>query len=140
MTPALRWAVMRAIFRDKVTGQCPQTRTFEEKGEPKRIRTEVPNSKYWFTTSFLWRKVPESDARSVPRSHCLPAQRLTARPNRRTACFDRQGVLCISSNTLCLNMTISWAKGEDHKERVGNKSHSSRHFSLPVMVSLALFP
>ena len=30
------------IVRDKVTSQCPQTTTFEEKGEPKRIRTEVP--------------------------------------------------------------------------------------------------
>ena len=29
-------------LRDKVTRQCPQTTTFEEKGEPKRIRTEVP--------------------------------------------------------------------------------------------------
>ena len=29
------------IVRDKVTGQCPQTTTFEEKGEPKRYRTEV---------------------------------------------------------------------------------------------------
>ena len=29
------------IVRDKVTSQCPQTTTFEEKGEPKRIRTEV---------------------------------------------------------------------------------------------------
>ena len=28
--------------RDKVTRQCPQTTTFEVKGEPKRIRTEVP--------------------------------------------------------------------------------------------------
>ena len=28
------------IVRDKVTRQCPQTTTFEEKGEP--IRTEVP--------------------------------------------------------------------------------------------------
>ena len=28
--------------RDKVTRQCPQTTTVEEKGEPKRIRTEVP--------------------------------------------------------------------------------------------------
>ena len=28
--------------KDKVTRQCPQTTTFEEKGEPKRIRTEVP--------------------------------------------------------------------------------------------------
>ena len=28
--------------RDEVTRQCPQTTTFEEKGERKRIRTEVP--------------------------------------------------------------------------------------------------
>ena len=27
--------------RDKVTRQCPQTTTFEEKGEPKRIRNEL---------------------------------------------------------------------------------------------------
>ena len=48
MTPALRWAAKRnrfnvsLIVRDKVTKRCPQTTTFEEKGEPKRIRTEVP--------------------------------------------------------------------------------------------------
>ena len=30
------------IARDKVTRQCPQTKTFEEKGEPKQIRTEAP--------------------------------------------------------------------------------------------------
>ena len=30
------------IVRDRVTRQCPQTAIFEEKGEPKRIRTEVP--------------------------------------------------------------------------------------------------
>ena len=29
------------IVRDKVTRQCPQATTFEEKGEPKRNRTEV---------------------------------------------------------------------------------------------------
>ena len=29
------------VVRDKVTRQCPQTTTFEEKGEPKRHRTEV---------------------------------------------------------------------------------------------------
>ena len=29
------------FVRDKVTRQCPQTTTFEEKGEPKQIRTEV---------------------------------------------------------------------------------------------------
>ena len=28
--------------RDRVTRQCPETTIFEEKGEPKRIRTEVP--------------------------------------------------------------------------------------------------
>ena len=30
------------IVRDKVARQCPQTTIFEKKGEPKRIRTEVP--------------------------------------------------------------------------------------------------
>ena len=30
------------IVREKVTRQCPQTTTSEEKREPKRIRTEVP--------------------------------------------------------------------------------------------------
>ena len=45
------------IVRDRVTKQCPQTITFEEKGEPKQIRTEVP-----LLTS------------------------LTARPNRLTLC------------------------------------------------------
>ena len=29
------------IARDKVTRRCPQTTTFEEKGEPKQFRTEV---------------------------------------------------------------------------------------------------
>ena len=45
MTPALRRAVIfnvSLIVRDKVTRQCPQTTISEEKGEPKRIRTEVP--------------------------------------------------------------------------------------------------
>ena len=47
MTSAMRWAAMfhfnvSLIVRDKVTRQCPQTTTFEEKGEPKRLRTEVP--------------------------------------------------------------------------------------------------
>ena len=30
------------IVRDKVSRQCPDTTIFEEKGEPKRIRTGVP--------------------------------------------------------------------------------------------------
>ena len=30
------------IVKDKVTRECPETAVFEEKGEPKRIRTEVP--------------------------------------------------------------------------------------------------
>ena len=29
------------VVRDKVTRQCPQTTTFEERGEPKWYRTEV---------------------------------------------------------------------------------------------------
>ena len=47
MTYALRWAAMKAILmfhncEGQRHRQCPQTTTFEEKGEPKRIRTEVP--------------------------------------------------------------------------------------------------
>ena len=47
MTPALRLAAMRAILMFLNCGgqshrQCPQITTFEEKGEPKRIQTEVP--------------------------------------------------------------------------------------------------
>ena len=48
MTPALRWAAMRAIFYvsliviDKVTRQYPHTQLLKRKGEPKRIRTEDP--------------------------------------------------------------------------------------------------
>ena len=30
------------IVKDRVTRLCPQTTTFEEKGQPKRIRTVVP--------------------------------------------------------------------------------------------------
>ena len=37
-----RFNVSLLVVRGKVTRQCPQTTTFEEKGEPKRIRTEVP--------------------------------------------------------------------------------------------------
>ena len=47
------------IVRDKVARQCPQTTTFEEKGEPKRIRTWV-------------------------RPQLTSLTRLTARPNRLT--------------------------------------------------------
>ena len=37
-----RYFNVSLIARDKVTGQRPQTTTFEQKGEPKRIRIEVP--------------------------------------------------------------------------------------------------
>ena len=30
------------IVKDKVTRQCPHTTIFEDKAEPKQIRTEVP--------------------------------------------------------------------------------------------------
>ena len=36
------WIKMGSDERDKATSQCPQTTVSEEKGEPKRIRTEVP--------------------------------------------------------------------------------------------------
>ena len=46
MTPALRWAAMKAILMfhslwGTKSKQCPQTTTFEEKGELKQYWTEV---------------------------------------------------------------------------------------------------
>ena len=46
MTPALRWAAMRAIFMFHCEGQSHKTLStnhnlFEEKGEPKRNRAEA---------------------------------------------------------------------------------------------------
>jgi len=53
------------VVRDKVTRPCPQTTTFEEKGEPKPKRRK------------------ESRSGIKPRSFRLPAAyRFTARPNR----------------------------------------------------------
>ena len=34
--------IVSVILREKVTRQCPQTTTFEEKREPKQFRTDVP--------------------------------------------------------------------------------------------------
>ena len=44
MIPALRWAAVRCFINceGQSQRQCPQTTTFEEKGEPKWNRTEVP--------------------------------------------------------------------------------------------------
>ena len=65
------------IVRDKVTRRCPQSTTFEEKGEPKRIRTEVP-----LLTSLT--------------------QLLDARPNRLTASATPSFYLIRSASACCL--------------------------------------
>ena len=57
------------IVRDKVTRQCPQTTTFEEK-EGKKSGFES-------------------------RSLCLPAYRLTARQNRLSSCSENHGSIYI---------------------------------------------
>ena len=46
------------------TGTVPTTRR-QDDTDYAAVRAWTSNSKHWFTTSFLWRKVPESDARSV---------------------------------------------------------------------------
>ena len=68
-------------MRDKVTRQCPQTTTFEEKGEPKRIRTELALTPYLplrqtgsqLSTSSLPYCVERRAAslRAAAASHCL---------------------------------------------------------------------
>ena len=46
------------IVRDQVTRQCSQTTTFEEKGELKHIRTEVPQ--LTSLTPYRWAKPTHS--------------------------------------------------------------------------------
>ena len=47
------------IVRDKVTRQCPQITTCEEKGEPKRVRTEVPQLTN--PTPYRWAKPAQEE-------------------------------------------------------------------------------
>ena len=56
------------IVRDKVTRQCPQTTTFEEKGESKQIRTEVPL--LTSLTPYRWAK-PAHNLKNLRRSCVL---------------------------------------------------------------------
>ena len=71
MTPALKLAEKRAILmfhslivRNKVTRQCPQTTTFEEKEKPKQIRTEVPL--LTSQTPYRWAKPAHIGGSAVP--------------------------------------------------------------------------
>ena len=64
------------IVRDKVTRQCPQTTTFGEKGEPKRIRTEVP----LLTSLTSYRQAKPADTRhSKSHGRTEPRERSTTR-------------------------------------------------------------
>ena len=54
--------IVSLTVRVKVTRQCPQTTTFEEKGEPKRIRTEVPL--LTSLTPYRWAKPAHQKLRS----------------------------------------------------------------------------
>ena len=52
--------------RDKVTRQCPQTTIFEEKGETKRIRNEVP----LLTSLTPYRLAKPAPTRGLHRDQC----------------------------------------------------------------------
>ena len=60
MTPDINVSL---TVRVKVTRQCPQTTIFEEKGELKQIRTEVPGSAYQPTALPLGQTGSHSDSK-----------------------------------------------------------------------------
>ena len=71
------------IVRDKVTRQCPQTTTFEEKGELKRILTEVP-----LLTSLMpcrWAKPAHTCSFTMLNPFCLLLNQHVAHINISTA-------------------------------------------------------
>ena len=55
------------IVKDKVTRQYPQTTTFEVKGEPKQIRTEVPLLTSGLTPYRQAKPAHTSDAEAKPK-------------------------------------------------------------------------
>ena len=55
--------------RNKVTRQCQRTTTFEEKGEPKGTRTEVPLSVAESIDVFYWLSLPDVSAGKKPTLH-----------------------------------------------------------------------
>ena len=105
MIPAWRWAAMRATLMfqwevmDKVTRQCPQT------------------------TTFL--KGKESQSGIEPRFFCLPAWRLTARPNWLTKEREK-----ISSFTYKAKMKVRTANRYRYKDRKKSQTGRLRIFLL----------
>ena len=85
-------------MKDKVTGQCPQT------------------------TTFLKRK--ESQSGFEPRSLCLPAQRLTARPNRLTGLgVSKPSII----NPLLYVLVVSFDDGMQVNDVIGTMGHALHH-------------
>ena len=105
------------IVRDKVTRQCPETTTFEEKGEPKGTRTETPVAARFVTTARFVTKVTKSvkfDAliactfcHSGTFCHYVMTKR-TERSTRCTFChpFASNIIICLSLLSMCLSACV----------------------------------
>ena len=73
------------IVRDKFTRQCSQTTIFDDKGEPKQNRTEVP--RLTSLTPYCWAKLAHSvfnPPRSPPHTPYTPSPHVTFAPSHFT--------------------------------------------------------
>ena len=84
-------------MRDKVTRQCPETTTFEEKGEPKRIRTEVP---------LLTSLTPYRLAKSAHMAPSLIDILNTTKQAAEKGTDDHVMFLVLGEHTCCANLTV----------------------------------
>ena len=75
-------------MRDKVTRQCPQTTTFQKKGEPKQIRTEVPL--LTSLTPYHWAK----PARGCTSRNCMPLYQQQQQNKNCTCCVSPLPTKC----------------------------------------------
>ena len=96
----------------------------------------VPNSKHCFTTSFLpWRKVPESDARSV-RTYRPPAYTLyfKGEPNRRpTLAWKRKMLRCCCCRWSFLYSAILRSRADSLLHVILNEFDSAFWISAKVV-------
>ena len=98
--------------RGRVTRQCPETTTFQEKGEPKRIRTEVP----LLTIPTPYRKAKSAHIKTIIGGSChkyyFVATKLLSRQTRvcrdQTRLLSRQNYACrdksFAATKLCLSL------------------------------------
>ena len=110
------------IVRDKVTRQCPQITTCEEKGEPKRVRTEVPQ--LTSLTPYRWAKPAQEE--TVSHRHNNNVKEVGTLPVRSNLCTPELALSTAARNWVTLT-ECEWPPVERR-----SKKDSPTHYESPT--------